>query len=97
MAARSLEADRLVAESAKRQEVTTGTAAEVKYAHRRRGANVPQKRLNVLPNIVAARTCPKLGGTIVVVRERFRGYECQVIQSMCHHDTHVGGDLTFQC
>jgi hypothetical protein len=80
-----------VAEGTKRRQVTSRTAAEVKYAKRRRGANVPHERLDVLPYIVLARSFPILGRTLVVVRKRFRGNDLQVFLSLCHYDFFAPG------
>jgi hypothetical protein len=75
----TLKAYRLMTESAKRDQVTPGAATEIEYAKRWCTANVPQERFDVLLHIVVARAVPVFGGARVVMLERIRRNERQIL------------------
>src|SRR5438874_10482743 len=89
---RSLEAHRLVTQRAKGGEVAAGAAAEIEYAKRWHTADVPQQRLDVLLYIVVARALPELHGACVVVLERLRGDEGQVVVQQFHRKSGLSLD-----
>src|SRR5204863_1789832 len=76
---RTLEADRLVAQRAKRRQVASRAAAEIEDAQRRRTAYVSQQRVDVLLHVVVASAGPELGRALAVVRERLRANESQIL------------------
>src|SRR5258706_14236664 len=86
---RALETDRLVPKRAKRRQVAPWTAAEIEYANRRRPANVPQQRVDVLLYVVVARALPEVGGALVVMLDRLRADESQIVGTSCHRDPSI--------
>src|SRR5258706_13303416 len=53
---------------------------------------MPKQRLDILANVVGARPLPEIDRALVVVRERLRGNERQVVGRLVHprHETFEG-------
>ncbi|MNZ51874.1 hypothetical protein D3C78_697040 [compost metagenome] len=81
---RTVEADRLVAHTGERLQITTRPAAKVENVERRLALNVPQQGIDVLADIVIARALAKVFGDRIVMAEGRGGDLFEVVGRLFH-------------
>ena len=72
-ASRTIQSDDAMTETGKGLQVTAGAATEVEDRKRRVAMNMSQQGGDILTDIVAARACAELFGTLVIVGQRVGG------------------------
>src|SRR5271155_429624 len=80
----AFQTDRDVTEFGNHFEVSPGTATKIKYCETRLTLDVLQHRRDVLADIVIARACPELFGTLVIMFQCKVDYFFQVLRIQFH-------------